>query len=94
MCVHACVHLLTFFYKNLTSETIDWTFTKFHSSVPKIQVKIFSSWLQKNQACGAIQVLKDLYSFSQNVFHSYISLVRQNAVLCRNGLKDSKTKIA
>ena len=29
----ACVHLLTFSLKNF-SETIDWTFTKFHSSVP------------------------------------------------------------
>ena len=26
------------------------------------------------------------FSFSHNVFHSYISLVRQNAVLCGNGL--------
>ena len=32
-CMHACVHLLTFSLKNF-SETIDWTFTKFHSSVP------------------------------------------------------------
>ena len=27
------------------------------------------------------------FSFSNNVFHSYISLVRQNAVLSGNGLK-------
>ena len=27
------------------------------------------------------------FSFSHNVFHSYISLVRQNAALCGNGLK-------
>ena len=33
VCVHVCVHLLTFSLKNF-SETIDWTFTKFHSSVP------------------------------------------------------------
>ena len=26
------------------------------------------------------------FSFCHNVFHSYISLVRQNAVLCGNGL--------
>ena len=26
------------------------------------------------------------FSFSHTVFHSYISLVRQNAVLCNNGL--------
>ena len=35
-CVRACVCaliLLTFSLKNF-SETIDWTFTKFHSSVP------------------------------------------------------------
>ena len=25
------------------------------------------------------------FSFSHNVFHSYISLVRQNAALCGNG---------
>ena len=27
------------------------------------------------------------FSFSHNVFHSYISLARQNAALCGNGLK-------
>ena len=27
------------------------------------------------------------FSFSHNVFHSYISLVHQNAVLCGNGLR-------
>ena len=32
--VHACVHLLTFLKKNFSSETIDWTFIKLHSSVP------------------------------------------------------------
>ena len=37
MCMHACVHVLgafvnVFFKKNF-SETIDWTFTKLHSSV-------------------------------------------------------------
>ena len=34
--MHACVHLLTFSLKkkNFSSETIDWTFTKFYSSVP------------------------------------------------------------
>ena len=26
------------------------------------------------------------FSFSHNVFHSYMFLVRQNAVLCGNGL--------
>ena len=26
------------------------------------------------------------FSFSHNVFHSYISLMRQNAALCGNGL--------
>ena len=26
------------------------------------------------------------FSFSHNVFHSYLSLVRQNAALCGNGL--------
>ena len=32
--VRACVHLLTFsLKKKFSTETIDWTFTKFHSSV-------------------------------------------------------------
>ena len=31
------------------------------------------------------------FSFSHNVFHSYISLVGQNAVLCGNGLTRSHT---
>ena len=67
MCVHACVHLLPFSKKkkknpkkNFSSETIDWTFTKFQRGVPEIEAKIFSSPLQKNQACGAIQALKRL----------------------------------
>ena len=61
-CLRACVCIFVnfFFKKNFSSVTIDWTFTKFHSSVPKIEVKIFSSSLQKNQACGAIQALKRL----------------------------------
>ena len=30
-----CMHAVNFFFKkNFSSETIDWTFTKFHSSVP------------------------------------------------------------
>ena len=35
-CVHACVCAFVnfFFEKNFSSETTDWTFTKFHSSVP------------------------------------------------------------
>ena len=33
-CMRACVHFLTFFIKKKFSETIDWTFTKLHSSVP------------------------------------------------------------
>ena len=66
MCVRACMCAFNFFLKkkkinkNHFSETIDWTFTKFHSGVPKIEVKTFSSLLQKNQACGAIQALKRL----------------------------------
>ena len=31
--------------------------------------------------------------FSHNVFHSYISLVRQNVVLCGNGLSEDCTEI-
>ena len=51
--IHACV-VYTPFYG------IDWIYTKFHRNVPEIEVKNFSSPLQKNQACGAIQVLKRL----------------------------------
>ena len=58
VCVHAFVNFSS--KKDFSSETIDWTFTKFHSSVPSIEVKIISLSLQKNQACGAIQVLKCL----------------------------------
>ena len=32
------------------------------------------------------------FSFSHNGFHSYISLVHQNVVLCGNGLKLGKGK--
>ena len=59
-CTCACMCAFFNFFLKKTSQTIDWTFTKFHSSVPKIEIKIFSSLLQKNQACGAIQVLKPL----------------------------------
>ena len=31
------------------------------------------------------QIVTSNFSFSHNVFHSYISLVRQNAALCGNG---------
>ena len=31
---HACEHLLTFSLKKIFPQTIDWTFTKFHGSVP------------------------------------------------------------
>ena len=35
-CMHACVCAFVnfFFKKKFSSETIDWIFTKFHSSVP------------------------------------------------------------
>ena len=59
MCACVCA-FVKFFFKNFSSETIDWTFTKFYSSFPLIEVKIFSSSLQKNQACGAIQAVKGL----------------------------------
>ena len=60
--VRACVCAFVYFFfkKNFSSEAIDWTFTKFHGSVLHIEVKIFSSSLQKNQASGAIQALKRL----------------------------------
>ena len=58
-CVCACVcAFINFFFKKTSSETIDWAFTKFHSSVPLVEAKIFFSSLQKNQACGVIQALK------------------------------------
>ena len=35
VCMHVSVHLLTFsLKKNFSSETVDWTLTKFYSSVP------------------------------------------------------------
>ena len=58
--VHVSICLWTFSLKNFL-ETIDWIFTKFHRNVSKIKVKKFSSLLQKNQACGAMQVLKHLW---------------------------------
>ena len=59
--VRACVRACVCAFVNFSlKKTIDWTFTKFHISVPWIEVKIFSSSYQKNQACGAIQVLKRL----------------------------------
>ena len=35
---------------------------------------------------GEIACYKQFFPFSHNVFYSYISFVRQNAVLCGNGL--------
>ena len=37
-------------------------------------------------ACYKQLLVTSNFSFSHNVFHSYISLMRQNAALCRNGL--------
>ena len=34
------------------------------------------------------------FSFSHNVFHSYISLVPQNAASCCNGLNDAREEIS
>ena len=48
------------FVNFFSSENIDWIFTKFQRNVPYIEVKNFSSPLLKDQACGAIQVLKCL----------------------------------
>ena len=31
-------------------------------------------------------LVRSIFSFPHNVFHSYISVVRQNAALCGNGL--------
>ena len=53
---HMRVYVL-FTLKNFSSETIDWIFTRFHRNVPKIEVKNFSSPLQKNQPCGVIKAL-------------------------------------
>ena len=61
-CMGACVCAFVNFFFKKTSETIAWTFIKFHSSVPfpYKEVKIFYSSLQKNQACRAIHALKCL----------------------------------
>ena len=37
-----------------------------------------------------LSLVESSFSFSYNVFHSYISLIIQNGVLCGNGLKLSK----
>ena len=37
---------------------------------------------------GEIACYKQYFSFSHNVFHIYISLVRQNETLCGNGITD------
>ena len=34
VCACVCAFVNFFFKKNFSAETIDWTFTKFHSSVP------------------------------------------------------------
>ena len=39
MCACVCAFVNFFFKKKFSSETIDWTFTKFHRSVPSIEVK-------------------------------------------------------
>ena len=36
-------------------------------------------------------LLQAISPFSHNVFHSYISLMRQNAALCGNGLMTAQT---
>ena len=58
MCVHAFVNF--FFKKTSPQKLLTGLLAKFHSSVPQIVVKIFSSSLQKNQVGGAIQALKRL----------------------------------
>ena len=58
-CVRASVNFF-FKKKNFSSETNYWICTKFHRNVPLIEVKNFSSPLQKNQAFGTIQALKHL----------------------------------
>ena len=44
-------------------------------------------YILENVREGEIAGYISSYSFSHNVFHSYISLVLQNAVLCHIGLK-------
>ena len=39
-------------------------------------------------------LIESNFSFSHNVLHSYISLVRQNAALCGNGLNPLQKKRA
>ena len=41
---------------------------------------------------GEIVLLQAISPFHANVFHSYISLMRQNAALCGNGLKNKVIK--
>ena len=58
------VHVfVNFFFEKLLRNYIDWIFTEFRRNIPLIEVKNFSSLLQKNQTCGAIQALRPLYFF-------------------------------
>ena len=50
MLVCICLLFLQKKKKKKSSETIDWTFTKFHSSVPWTEDKIFSPSLQKKKS--------------------------------------------
>ena len=59
-----------------------------------LQTTFYSTFEMKNKSYIGYKtlwenvklLLTSNFSFSRNVFHSYISLVRQNASLCGNGL--------
>ena len=54
MCVRACMCAFVNFFKKNSQKLLTGLLPNF------IEVKIISSSLQKNQACGAIQALKGL----------------------------------
>ena len=65
-CVRACVCAFVNFKKKKKnfSETIDWTFTKFHSSVPQIEIKIVTEKSGLWSDTGAQAPLVSNFSYS------------------------------
>ena len=53
----------------------------------KVHLKWKISTIQGRKHCKKMRIATYNFSFSHNVIHSYISLVRQNVVLCGTGTK-------
>ena len=75
------------FLKDLYSRHIKirivWERVKMHLKWEQVPCRVENIVRKGEIACSSN------FSFSHNVFHSYISLVRQNAALCGNGLNDN-----